>query len=422
MKFFYADSQDLVDPHFDFVREEWGRDRLRNRDDVYAHELFSIPPYDGLLVSKAIVDGMGNGSRYTLAQRHRFYRQGVREFFRIPASWTTFQIMGDCGAFSYVKQAQPPFTVDEVLDYYANGRFDLGLSVDHVILEYQPTWDALGVPTEVRDRQTLTLDLADQFLRRHAERRLRFTPVGVAQGWSPASYAYAVGTLQSLGYEYIALGGMVPLRTSAIVDVLREVSSILRPNVQLHLLGVTRVEEVTAFASFGVVSFDTTSPLRQAFKDDHDNYWTMRSAYTAIRIPQLEGNPGLMKLIRSGAVKQEEAARLERGCRDAMHGFAHRITPIQEVLALLREYEDLYAPGKNHSEAYRRVLEERPWDDCPCDVCKAIGYHVVVFRGAERNRRRGFHNLWVFRRRLHASLGRDATQPDQLLCAPVGAV
>lgn len=422
MKFFYADSQDLVDPCFDFVREEWSRDRLRNRDDVYAHELFSIPPYDGLLVSKAIVDGMGNGSRYTLAQRHRFYRQGVREFFRIPTSWKTFQIMGDCGAFSYIKQPQPPFTVDEVLDYYANGRFDLGLSVDHVILEYQPTWDALGVPTEIRDRQTLTLDLADQFLRRHAERRLRFAPVGVAQGWSPASYADAVGTLQRLGYEYIALGGMVPLRTSAIVDVLREVSSILRPNVQLHLLGVTRVEEVAAFASFGVVSFDTTSPLRQAFKDDHDNYWTMRSAYTAIRIPQLEGNPGLMKLIRSGAVKQEEASRLERGCRDAMHGFAHRTTSMRDVLALLREYEDLYAPGKNHSEAYRRVLEERPWDDCPCDVCKAIGYHVVIFRGAERNRRRGFHNLWVFRRRLHESLGRDATQPDQLLCAPVGAV
>jgi hypothetical protein len=28
-----------------------------------------------------------------------------------------------------------------------------------------------------------------------------------------------------------------------------------------------------------------------------------------------------------------------------------------------------------------------------------------LFRGAERNRRRGFHNLWVFYRRLQRELG-----------------
>jgi hypothetical protein len=422
MKFFYADSQDLVDPNFDFAREQWSRDRLRHRDDVYAHELFSSPPYEGLLVSKAIVDGTGNGSRYTLAQRHRFYRQGVREFFRIPREWTTFQVMGDCGAFSYVKERQPPFTVDEVLDFYSHGSFDLGLSVDHVILDYQPQWDSLGIPAAVRERQTLTLNLAEQFLRRHVERRARFTPVGVAQGWSPKSYSAAVRQLQALGYTYIALGGMVPLKTLAILDVLSEVSTILKPDVRLHLLGVTRVEQVTAFASLRVVSFDTTSPLRQAFKDDRDNYWTADSAYTAIRIPQLEGNPSLMKRIRAGVVKQEHAAHLERACLNAMETFANRQATIGDVLSLLREYEALYAPGKNHSDAYRRVLEERPWEQCPCDVCRAIGHHVIIFRGAERNRRRGFHNLWVFRRRLDSSLERGPTRPkDELICASVGA-
>ena len=29
---------------------------------------------------------------------------------------------------------------------------------------------------------------------------------------------------------------------------------------------------------------------------------------------------------------------------------------------------------------------------------------VILFRGAERNRRRGFHNLWVFYRHVQQSL------------------
>ena len=70
-------------------------------------EVFSKPPYDGILVSKAIVDGTTEGSgRYTLAQRHRFYRVGVREFFRLGGS--KLETMGDCGAFSYIREPVPP--------------------------------------------------------------------------------------------------------------------------------------------------------------------------------------------------------------------------------------------------------------------------------------------------------------------------
>ena len=57
MKFFFPDSQDLVDPSFDFEKETRSDQRLRHRDDLYAHEVFSEPAYDGLLVSKASVDG-----------------------------------------------------------------------------------------------------------------------------------------------------------------------------------------------------------------------------------------------------------------------------------------------------------------------------------------------------------------------------
>ena len=47
MKFFFPDSQDQVDPSFDFETEERSELRLRHRDDHYAHEEFENTPFDG---------------------------------------------------------------------------------------------------------------------------------------------------------------------------------------------------------------------------------------------------------------------------------------------------------------------------------------------------------------------------------------
>src|SRR5690349_19289549 len=103
MKFFFPDSQDFVDPSFDFITERRAGGRLRLRDDRYAHEVFADVPFDGLLVSKAIVDGVdesGKTAKYSLAQRHRLLRVGVREFFRLDDRQSSARLatMGDCGA------------------------------------------------------------------------------------------------------------------------------------------------------------------------------------------------------------------------------------------------------------------------------------------------------------------------------------
>ena len=37
-------------------------------------------------------------------------------------------------------------------------------------------------------------------------------------------------------------------------------------------------------------------------------------------------------------------------------------------------------------------------------ICEKAGIEIVLFRGAERNKRRGFHNLHVFRQRLDREL------------------
>jgi hypothetical protein len=426
MKFFFPDSQDSVDPSFDFEAETRAEFRIRQRDDLYAHEVFRKPPFDGVLVSKAIVDGSGSASgKYSLAQRHRLFRLGVRDFLRlddIPGR-RRLETIGDCGAFSYVREEYPPFSVEDVIQFYSVCGFDYGMSVDHVILDYFPDADQLTLNGEFSDReeriaecqkrQKITLHLARDFWRVHRSQKCYFTPVGVAQGWSPASYAEAVEELQDIGYTMIAMGGMVPLKTHDILDCLARVGTVRRPETRLHLLGVTRSDHVEDFQRFGVVSFDSTMPLLQAFKDAKDNYHTLRRPYTAVRVPQVQGNPKLQRQIAAGHIDQAEARHLEQASLHALREYDREATSLDSVLNTVLEYERLHDGKTDRSTAYRQVLEDRPWKVCSCEVCTEIGINVIIFRGAERNRRRGFHNLTVLYDRLHHNLGwREAKQPD----------
>ena len=415
MKYFLPDSQDLVDPSFDFTKENRSADRVRHQDDHYAHEVFKTRAFDGILISKAIVDGTcGAGqAKYTQAQKRRILREGVRAFFRTDDHpWGPLSFMGDCGAFTYVKEEKPPYTVDEVIEFYDKCGFDYGISVDHVILEYRPQWeqdlfakDDQGVPATIRARQQLTLDLASEFFNTIKRNKLRVIPVGVAQGWGPRSYAHAARELQKIGFRYIALGGMVPLKTPDILSCLEAVHETRKPDTEIHLLGVTRLAQLATFAKYGVVSFDSTSPLRQAFKDDKDNYYTLDRTYSAVRVPQVQGNFRLEARIRSGEVDQDVARAAEQRCLQTLAEYdAGKRRAIKPVLDALRKYELIHDPRTDRTEVYREVLEAAPWKDCSCEVCKQLGHHVILFRGAERNRRRGFHNVWTFYRRLQYGL------------------
>jgi hypothetical protein len=403
MRFFFPDSQDQVDPNFDFIAEQSSEFRVRQRDDRYAHEVLSRRPYDGLLVSKPIVDGLaGTSGKYTLAQRHRLYRLGVKGFFRLECANFPISAMGDCGAFSYVREETPPYSVDDVVDFYDGCGFDFGVSVDHVI----PGYDLSGTGPQVpawQQRQQLTLDLAAEFVRVIARRGVRVSPIGVAQGWSPSSYAHAVSALQRMGYTYIALGGMVSLKTPQIEECLRAVATVRAPGVVFHLLGVTRVTHLSDFAAYGVVSFDSTSPFRQAFKDDLDNYYTAERSYVAIRVPQIDGNPKVKGLIRAGRLDHDQARNAESLCLQRLAQFDRQECSQRTVLDALRAYASLVDPERDRTPQYAEFLDRAPWKDCDCGICNAVGVQVAIFRGTERNKRRGFHNLHVFGQRMAAA-------------------
>lgn len=64
-------------------------------------------------------------------------------------------------------------------------------------------------------------------------------------------------------------------------------------------------------------------------------------------------------------------------------------------------------------DEYRRTLRSRPWEKCNCSICEDIGIEVAVFRGNNRNRRRGFHNT----RRFYNEFEREI--PKILVSLPV---
>jgi hypothetical protein len=398
IRYFLPDAQDFV-PSFDYERETRDIDRVRQRDDRYVHEVFAGERvHDGVLLSKAIVESTNGGAgKFSQAQRLRLYREGIQGFYRLGPSLAS---MGDCGAFSYIDHESPPFSVDETAEFYESCGVDYGISTDHVIKAYRPDWDGLfdGVPAEVRQRQELTLELAQEFWTR--SKGLRYTPLGVAQGWSPSAYAKAVQGLQAIGYSYIALGGVVPLKNDALLEVVRAVGEVRRPSTRFHLLGVARPDHLGAFQESGVASFDSTSPLRQAWTDRHSNYHTATRAYAALRIPQVGSNPKLKRRIEAGEVSQSEAFEAEREALRQVGRFHIGKASVGAALRALVNYEAIHSPDESRADDYRTMLEDAPWKRCLCTVCQSIGHHVALFRGSERNRMRGFHNVRIFYKKV----------------------
>ena len=408
MRFYFPDSQDQVDPRFDMVTEEHPIHRIRQRDDAYAHEILKRRPFDGILVSKPIVDGYGNGAagKYSAASRSRLYREGVQEFFRINRSEVKVTALGDCGAFAYAMEEEPPYSVDEVIDFYDGCGFDAGVAPDHIVFGFvrEPGLVPHDMEPEWERRRALTIHNAELFLRRHGQRYCTFTPLAVAHGWCPATYADSVDQLQNLGYQRIALGGMVPLKTPDILLALEAIAEVLKPETELHLLGVTRTEEIPTFAGLGVTSFDSTSPVRQSFKDDRDNYFSLDTTYVALRVPQVDGNPALKRAITAGKINQRDALAGERACLEALRGYDQGVVDLDDALQALLSYEHLTTGSSVYDDSYRRTLEDAPWKLCDCGICENAGIDVMMFRGSERNKRRGFHNLAVFRARLDRTL------------------
>jgi len=388
LMYFIPEWDDLVDGEFDFENDIHSGGSGDWSNEVYAHQMYQEPNYDGLLISKVVAEK-------SRKKKERINQLGVHRFLRVPRD---FPIMGDCGAFGYINEKVPPYTTEEILEYYTRLDFDLGVSIDHLIVT--------ATDAEKRERYDLTIENAAQFLKEHGKAKLPWTPIGAVQGWDSASYAAAAKKYVAMGYKYIALGGLVRTSTTEILEVLSRVHEVVPSNVKIHLFGLARLAALGEFAKLGVRSVDSASLLRRAWMGTGQNYLTGDGKfYTAIRIPEAGKSFRAKRMVSEGRASARTVEDLEAKCMDAMRRFDQNAISVDAVLDALEEYDHLITPDRPPTrELLRETLEARPWRSCTCEICRRDGIQVLIFRGNNRNRRRGFHNTFVFYRLLQRAL------------------
>jgi hypothetical protein len=379
LRYIIPDWDDQVDPDYDFLSDSHSGGTADWSNQVYAHQLYPEPCYDGILVSKVVAEA-------SRRKKARINELGVHRFLRVPGE---FHVMGDCGAFGYINQEKPPYSTHEILDYYTRLGFDAGVSVDHLIVA--------ATEAQRRERYDLTLQNAEDFLKEHRRQRLRWEPIGAVQGWDASSYAGAARRCVAMGYRWIALGGLVRTSTPEILKIVRKVHEVVPASVSVHLFGLARLGALRAFADLGVRSVDSSSYLRQAWTRTRTSYVLEHDAYAALRIPQLGKGPSGKRVRELASVGPRRLAALEQEALRAVRAYARHDCSLDGTLNALLAY-DRYVTSQriDLSRLYRKTLQERPWERCTCRICRTCGVEVVIFRGNNRNRRRGFHNTHVF--------------------------
>jgi hypothetical protein len=401
LKYFIPEWDDQVDPEYDFINDKHSKVH-ENGCDAYVWDIFGYEsvPFDGILISR--VKAMQNKERYKA-----LLEKGVHSFYHFRG-----EIIGDCGAFGYINEDRPPFRSAETLEYYFQAGFDYGTSIDHLIvksIKISKTETRELTFNEVKERWQITIDNAKEMYEIWSSRDEYFKSIrliGAIQGWDVSSYRRAVRELLKIGYDYIGVGGLARKSTSSIVEILKgvcfEVRKFMektRKRVDIHAFGVARPKIIPFLYSIGLTSFDSAVFLRMAWmRAARSNYLVNeKEGYVAIRVR----SPDEMRWLSS---EQKETLRpLEQKVLSLLRDYNEGKVPLSELLQPLEEYEK--RSRKEGSKPipiseYVHTLKNRPWKSCNCPICSKLGIEVIIFRGNNRNRRRGFHNTHVFYRWL----------------------
>jgi hypothetical protein len=205
------------------------------------------------------------------------------------------------------------------------------------------------------------------------------------------------------GATHLAFGGLArcptPYVKELINELTKEISSSRKFPSYIHFFALARVAlfpQLKQLEDLGItVGFDSASYLRKAWLSaptSQTNYLTLNGhGYTAIRIPFTKKQKPAIE-----DPKNKEIEHLEQNCLKQLWKFQNKENTVGDVLSATAEYSRVNGKGGDLSEFYKRTLCDRSWDNCDCPICSKIGINVIVFRGNNRNRRRGFHNVNVF--------------------------
>jgi hypothetical protein len=397
--YFLPDWDDLLDPNFDFEQDAFSEKTREKRGDKHCCVLMQPEQMcDGVLLSLA-----QNGTSKGPLRRLKGTELGALSPLPLRSQFGLSphqHLFGDCGAFSYVNEERPIISVEQAVSLYELYDFDFGASVDHIPVKkiIKNGKKILLSDDERQERVDLTRENAKAFIEATNNRKALFNPVGIIQALSPDQYAQSVWDYYDFGYRHIALGGLVPLGDSEIKDIVRAVVAAaddLKERPWIHLFGIFRPKLQGLFQELKIDSFDSATYFRKAWLRSGQNYFGKNGKwYAALRVPMTSDGRTRRRLIEANAdiaeLEQEERKVLDLLCR-----YDKDQATVDEVLEALLSYDQHLARSsetQSMREQYRRTLEDRPWRMCECPFCKEIGIHTLIFRGANRNKRRGAHN------------------------------
>ena len=398
-RYFLPDWDDLLDPEFDFEQDSFSGPTRKKREDKHCCVLMQPEQMcDGVLVSLA-QHGTSKGPLRRLegTEAGALSPPPLRRQFGLSSEQYLF---GDCGAFSYVNEEKPTISVEQAVALYESYGFDFGASVDHIpVRKINKNGEKTFLSdNERQERIKVTRENAENFIEATKKRKAQFNPVGTIQALNPEAYAKSVHHYSSLGYRHLAIGGLVPLSDSEIESIARAViaaANELKERPWIHLFGVFRPKLQKVFRELRIDSFDSATYFRKAWLRSDQNYLSTNGKwYAALRVPMTSDGRTRQRLIAANAdiaqLEQEEHKVLSLLCR-----YDRDEASISEVLDAVLSYDchlERSSEIQSMQKRYKETLEERPWRECKCPFCKEIGIHILIFRGANRNKRRGAHN------------------------------
>ena len=385
---------------------------------AFAHNVYPDRSYDGLLVSRAYIDGI----KGVWVFNRKALKKTLKKTNAPSKVWKAFDqwrtptihnmlayepgslVMGDCGAFSFVNSKEPPFSTSEIVEYYTKYEFTQGVSVDHLILDF------------VQDKQfryDLTIANAEAFIKEHKKLDLRWTPIGSIQGWNVGSYAKAAGLYARMGYKYLAIGGIIKSKTEYILRILQgirdELTRVGHPEVVAHLFGVTRFMSLPEFGKLGAKSFDSTSLFVRSFRRGEESYLLESGWKPVITLP-VQGQH-VKAVAEEGTFdrkvfKAKSKKLLVRVLKFAASG---ETKPPKKLLNDLVAFNILAYPAyqtkaRSLYRRFARVFKHRYWEQCPCRICKLWGVKVALTYSSRFYFARGIHNLFMFHHILYPQI------------------
>jgi len=376
MRYFLPDWEDRVHKEYNFKNEIPIYKNTKEKKYSYIWDIYSAKnvPIDGLLISRAnLLTVNGNPNNRGCS----FLDIGIREYYNFPSE---MPLMCDCGAFSYIMEKVPPYDPIETLDFYAKCNFNFGVSVDHLIVP--ATYE------QKHERYKITLENAKIMFNEwnsNKNYKNKLQLIGVVQGWDVNSYCKMTKELVEIGYDYIAIGGVARTSNKNIKPIISGVrltiNKILqdqKKQIDIHVFGVGRESLFRTYLENNITSFDSASFLRSAWLSDKRGYHLNFDYYTPIRI----------KTKRNIDREREVLTELQKFTK-------YKTSKVNTVMKLMMDNNDITEVIEREDD-YKKTLGDKCWEKCDCDICKKLGIDVAIFRGNNRNRRRGFHNIWNY--------------------------